>query len=369
MIEILHSYAFDENHNLVHISEVTPENRHEREYFCIQCGERMLPRLGNTRRHHFYHASENSCSGETYLHKLAKILLKERFDKTDSFPIEYRRTVGCSDSKQCPFFYKEQCSAEQYETFNLKDFYDTCQEEQAVEDYIADLLLSDSTGRYSTPVLIEILVTHRCVQDKVDSGLKIIEIPIRTEDDIINVVNGPLREVSEAFYRGWEKEPDGNARFYGMERRSSKYVFLNNRSITRFFLFGGGSMYVSNYDNTPGCSQLHKKLNRNAILELNIDTDYLSPVSPYELGVVKAMDLGINIRSCTLCKYHREGDGLALTYHPVFCCLYKKCGTPCYPDQKEAQTCQYYKPDTDRLEIIRKEMKRVPITVVDPLGI
>lgn len=363
MTEIKHSYVFDKAGKLIHISEVTPENRYDREFFCIQCGERMLPRLGNSRRHHFYHAIETSCDGESYLHKLAKILLKERFDNSDSFPIEFRRTLSCVNSEICPFC-SNQCVEDRYESFDLKDYYDTCQEEQSVGDYVADLLLSDSTGRYSQSVLIEILVTHRCVQEKVDSGLKIIEIPVKSEEDIMNIISSPLREMSEAYFHGWEKEPDGNARFYGMGRKSSKKTELISRYISRFVLFENGSMYVSNYDDLPSCSELHNKRNRNSVLELNVDADLLAPVSPYELGIVKAIDLGFNVKSCTLCKYHRSGfDHMAAM--PIFCCMSKKYGTPIYPDQKEAQSCQYYYPDQTRIETIRDEMKKVPITVVE----
>ena len=67
--------------------------------------------------------------------------------------------------------------------YDLKEYYDTCMEEQQMGDYRADLLLTNSTRKDRVPVSIEIYVTHRCVEAKRSSALKIIEIHIRSDND------------------------------------------------------------------------------------------------------------------------------------------------------------------------------------------
>lgn len=79
MAEIKYQYAYDESKNLVSIKDITKENRNQNQYICIGCGNPLLPRaIGSKyRRPHFYHKELVDCSGETYLHKLAKKLIKE----------------------------------------------------------------------------------------------------------------------------------------------------------------------------------------------------------------------------------------------------------------------------------------------------
>ena len=81
MANIRYRTAFDENNNLVDIRDVSKEERHEHTYRCIMCGEVLLPRLGNERARHFYHGKDTTCDGESYIHKLAKLRIKEKFDK------------------------------------------------------------------------------------------------------------------------------------------------------------------------------------------------------------------------------------------------------------------------------------------------
>lgn len=83
MAEVKYQYSLDENGKLVNINSLTSESRHQHTYRCIGCGNILLPRaIGSMkRRAHFYHKEYIDCSGETYLHKLGKRIIKERFYK------------------------------------------------------------------------------------------------------------------------------------------------------------------------------------------------------------------------------------------------------------------------------------------------
>ena len=64
-----------QNGELTHVSKVSRDDRSG--YLCPQCGQRVVPRLGLERRHHFAHLTDTDCHGalETALHLVAKEIL------------------------------------------------------------------------------------------------------------------------------------------------------------------------------------------------------------------------------------------------------------------------------------------------------
>jgi CRISPR/Cas system endoribonuclease Cas6 (RAMP superfamily) len=59
---------------IISISEVKKGN--DSKYFCISCGNELIPKMGVIREHHFAHKNKQEnkilCSEETYLHRLGK---------------------------------------------------------------------------------------------------------------------------------------------------------------------------------------------------------------------------------------------------------------------------------------------------------
>lgn len=190
MADVKYKYAYDENNVPVSIDSLTKETSKQHTYHCIGCGNTLLPRAigSKSKRAHFYHKEQVECSGETYVHKLAKKLIKQKFDKSEQFLVSYYVNKSCSEincrlrNTNCR---KENAPNE----IDLKRFYDTCQEEAQVNGFVADLLLSSSKHPDLDPVLIEIKVTHGCEEEKVNSGLKIIEISVKEEADLLTLIN------------------------------------------------------------------------------------------------------------------------------------------------------------------------------------
>lgn len=91
MADIKYKHAYDENGKLVCIDNISKEDRKSHKYTCVGCGNPLLPRaIGSKyRRAHFYHKEEVVCSGETYLHKLTKQVIKHKFETEPTFYIEY----------------------------------------------------------------------------------------------------------------------------------------------------------------------------------------------------------------------------------------------------------------------------------------
>lgn len=188
MGDIKYKYAFDEKGDIVSIENLTKETSKEHTFKCIACGNELRPRaIGSKhRRAHFYHKEDISCNGETYLHNLCKLHIKRHFDDSDCFNISYGVSKSCNE-RNCKFRNYNCYKEHETNQVDLKEFYDTCTVETTIKGFVADLLLTNSKDTSIPPILIEICVTHPCEDKKKESGLKIIEISIKTEKDIENL--------------------------------------------------------------------------------------------------------------------------------------------------------------------------------------
>jgi hypothetical protein len=366
MAGVKYHYALDEHNRLVSIKQAYLERDKGHTYHCIGCGAGMIARLGEVRNWHFAHRrDEPHCGNETYLHKLAKRLIKEIFDNDSSFLVGYYRDVECSDSNTCPFVNEQECHLLKLYTFDLKKYYDTCQEEQSINDYVADLLLTNSEKPDRDPVLIEVQVSHKSTHKKLSSGLRIIEIRIESEEDVDSLLSAPIVENPDAKY-GLVRDVEtiGFAKFHGFNKKSSSPEPLSMRNIPRFHLFRSGKAFVTNMEEVSSCRNVWNKDNEKAIFEVSIDCCYVGSLTPYEYGYVAAQQHGINVKTCQLCKYHLNGFEVGLGLDPIFCCLHKKYGTPENPEPQYANNCSYYRKDKELLDEIQSTMP--PIVVASP---
>ena len=334
MADIKYSYAYDGD-VVVHIDDVSEHGT----FYCISCGKEMVAKLGDKKSHHFAHkVNDVSCNLETYLHKLAKLLLKKKFQE-GGFEIEISQYSLCKESENCLF--ENNCKVLVDKKYDLRRYYDTCEEEQYVDGFCADLLI---TGEGQPPILVEIYVSHECSNQKINSGHRIIEIPIESETDI------------KYFYEDVITERAG-VRFYGFKRELAKREFIACKKVSRFILYKSGAAFVK----TISCERQHDRDDCFSLLELNMDyyhsnfvsntdtddayyfEDYDAEHDDYlyrtlNIGLVYAVNKGFSFKNCHLCKYARDdsfGGG-------IFCCMSKKYGTPCNPNQKNASSCSYY---------------------------
>lgn len=353
MPKIKYHFALNSEGCIIDIAEVTEDNRRDN-YYCLSCGEKMRPRLGKKNAHHFAHISTTpNCNPETYLHRLAKYKIKEKFESDAPFEVSLRQLSVCSDKTSCPFYREEECKSSNYRTYNLHNNYDVCREEQTVGNYRADLLLTSSAKPSTPPILIEIYVSHKCEETKTDSGLKIIEIRIKTENDIIKLIETPITESNEYSF-------DRNAitcHFYNFKKTAIS-ADLEKRKISKLYLYDSGLLHVENY---ISCRVVLQIDNPKAILELAMDNSSYQ-MSPYELGYAKAAEIGLDVKNCLLCKYRKDAFG-GLMPVPHFCCLYKRAGTPQYPKGNEAMNCSYYRINHENDEQLKSALENTTIIV------
>lgn len=344
---IKYHYALDETGTLVSVEDVCLEDRNKHRYTCLGCGAEMILKAGKVKARHFAHkVNTEHCGAETYLHKLAKRIIKKRFETGGKFEIEYVQTVRCSDAGTCTFYNELLCKDDVCKSFDLRKFYDTCEEEKSIDGYVADILLSDSTGKYSEPVLIEVHVSHKSTEQKIRSGLKIIEIKVSDEEDVNALSDGSFRE--SRYYRD-----EGNIHFFGFKRDAVKLEPLSCRYISKFILFESGKTFVQ-WRNT--CREAMRHHVSKSVLELLIEpidqnTNY--QIDVYGVGYAFAVEKGFDVRTCAMCRFHRPGEWP----FAFFCCLYKKRGTPQNPEAYEAIKCPHYTVDQSLVQAAKDGLR------------
>lgn len=164
--DLLVPYAHDKNKILVSPQEAEKDN----EYFCPSCGDILIFRNGNIKVKHFAHKASTSCSGETIIHKTAKLLIAKAVKEWKS---------GIS---QCITIVRK-CKCDNIIEQKLPDKVDDAVLEKVLENgLIVDVgLISDNK-----PVAaVEIKATHAVEEEKA-SKLAIPFIELDANDVILN---------------------------------------------------------------------------------------------------------------------------------------------------------------------------------------
>ena len=329
MGELKYKYAFDEKGDIISIENLTKETSKNHTFKCIVCGSELRPRaIGSKyRRAHFYHKGVISCNEETYIHKLCKLFIKQYFYNSDSFKISYEVSKSCKEHN-CNLKNYNCHKEHEINQVDLKEFYDTCTIEAPIKGFVADLLLTNSKDTSIPPTLIEICVTHPCEDEKKESGLKIIEISIKTEKDIENLFSdGFLSE-------NLNKRIGNKIEFISFKRNIEEKLVS---SISRFIYYP--ALSPTPFKNNIQCSIANRKIFKESIVELNVvsanfffsdNQDYIA----YD-WLVKHLKL----RRCDQCKYNYSINLGKLGY----CRLSKKYGKPAFPEINYAEICNCYR--------------------------
>lgn len=289
-----YSYALDKNSQLIRIYDAIKGS----EYYCPNCGEVMIPRQGEIRKWHFAHkANLENCSYESYLHKLAKRLICDCFNESPSFNIRYRAKGTCSEQK-CSLDKKKFCSWNIDREIDLKQYYDQCKEEVKVDKFKADLCISHSSKIKLKPVFIEIWVTHKSSEEKLNSKYHIIEIHITSEDDIQQIVHSHLIKESDEYIDYW-----GKIRKIQFHNFKSEYKETpSEEHQLPKYLFWMDSQNHFHFDKclclSPGCVGL-----KEAIYSFESQS-----VINLDFALAKLVDSGFRIRHCKICTWQYGAD-------------------------------------------------------------
>ena len=339
-----------EGNEVIPIENVDRDERKAHTFTCMGCGAEMIAKIGEKKAPHFAHkGNSENCSTETYLHKLAKRLIREKFETSNTFNIKYNRIGTCSKINECRFGNIPECAVIQTSPINLKDYYDTCKEEVQIKGFVADLLLTNSTKPERDPVLIEVCVTHECTKEKLDSGLRIIEIKVECEDDIRTLLKKEVLCENFTILKKPELEDwiedKGYVKFHNFDKRTKGE---GDRKIPRIIIFESGK----SFEDRCSCHSTNKKIRSNSVIELSfVPKDGEEFCYPYEYiaNIIASKNIP-GYKTCILCKFHKYYTDKFMEEKSI-CCLYKKYNTPKEPQLTYARQCQYYRPEDTVLKV------------------
>lgn len=317
---IKYKYAKDHNQKIVEISTINKHDRNNSQYYCISCGKELIARLGEKNQHHFAHKSSAdniSCNNETYLHNLAKIKIKEKFDRGNTLIIKLNKNIICSSVNTCEFSLgTKTCCNTKEKVVNLKSYYNVCTIEKQIENFRADILLENNI-RSIKPLLIEIRATHQCTEEKINSKLPIIEIPINSEDDIKDI----------------EKNTELKGEIYNITLKDAYRPLEIVYPIQKYTLFSSGKCNERSLYKTT-CKNITALQHKQALLEISVFNQ------KFEINffLFYAQSLGYNIKNCSICQHYNT---YGHSDYPL-CMRYKKDNTPKKPHFLYAYRCPYY---------------------------
>lgn len=299
----------------------------------------MAAKLANkSKRKHFAHIHHNpcqKCSYESYLHKLAKEKIAECFRKSEKFIISYYCRFLCDQHLSCPVKSREQCVWREKRIIDLKQYYNRCHIEKEIDDFKADLLLDHSEHTNRTPLLIEINVSHKSSDKKVNSTLRIIEIGIDNEEDIESIISHSIIEETSGYLDRFECRPNEKIKFYNFKAFYGTPPFEHQQPKFEFWIDTKKYFHFDNfedYDGTYRCLSPCKPAVTASIF-------CIASKEPIEwtFAFDKLSKTIKGIRFCNMCKYyHFDSDTNK-------CALSKRFGLNPKPRLSDANTCQYFR--------------------------
>ena len=319
--EVRYSYALDHENRLVSILEAKSIDGVFR---CPHCKSEMIKRCGENNAPHFAHKSKE-CDYDRYLHTLAEQKITEWFNSSNEVMIAVQHNVICKMHGQCQLMgheISENCFKKSHDTYNLKKWLVRAEQEKSFtrngEKYVADIFCHNQKNPQN-PLFLEIHVTHRCEQKKKDSGIKIIEFDIQSEEDIDAIIGQTIMESEKI-------------RFYNFENKESEADFHDRGvPVQKFILFPSMKAYV---DKSLSC---HDISTRRGLLEVTtLYNERIFDEGFYKVAMAYA-STKFPVKDCSLCKYCKGNDDI--------CCLYKKYGTQRLCRDNDANACTFFRKD------------------------
>lgn len=265
-------------------------------FTCFGCGSELIPRLPKTKIKHFAHKSEQSCSSESYLHKLAKHMFytKYKYCLDNNKPFYFNNVVNttCTHYENTHGFTCELLASEAHD---LTKYFDNIYIEKKHGGFIADVLLLSSKN--DDVLFVEFAVSHKCEPEKIDSGIRIFEYQILEQES--------LDWINESYF------PNNNLIKYNFnekyERRDSCRGNCKEDAVL-FILYESQRANVFETTFSEARNNLHRGkiiyketflfLERKELLNIHIGKYYVQ-------GIRNAFyKKNIKFNNCYNCKYH-----------------------------------------------------------------
>lgn len=175
-------YALGVLNKRVDIFSLSDSTRHDfGPYICYGCKSYLIPKLGTKNIWHFAHKVNANCSPETYLHLVGKDIFFETFSDCMKKEVPYIATIKYEEN--CIHHSTgKSCQRNLDKDIDLTKYFDAIDLEKPYGGFIPDIMLSST--KHNHVLFIEIAVTHKCEDNKINSGYRIIEFQINKEEDL-----------------------------------------------------------------------------------------------------------------------------------------------------------------------------------------
>ncbi|MES2459186.1 MAG: competence protein CoiA family protein [Armatimonadota bacterium] len=333
-------YAYDRNETLVDALSLSRVGDAELDlagrgpFRCAGCDAEVIARVkGEKKIKHFAHKARTTCSEETYLHRLAKQTFYDVYraclDDNEPFTITLVHPQVCNKLER---YLERKCPKGTMEkSYDLTCYWDSIVLERRDGEFIPDVLLQDSQGKYGK-VYVEVAVTHFLSDRKRASESRIIEIPIEKEEDIARISSRHLTEADASFLNFPRKAaliPDEGCSC-SLDSFYCLFIYQNGRSV---LTYGTMREIITDYASNAKSLAYSRLMTRPAS-----SVSYLSRGDVFKELLQEAQDEGFPVRNCLLCRYAGKGFS-SFSGQPVFCKYKKKgCGT------NEAVNCEAFLP-------------------------
>lgn len=303
-------YALNTSNKLVHINEV--DKTQKEKFRCCNCGNELIARKGKIKSHHFSHKQQLDCNYESYLHKLGKLKFhkeySEALEQGKPFLFQYTTIKTCNSCLNS-YNLNLKCKLDSsYDYYDLTTRFDRIAFEKKYNGFIADILLESS--KTEDKILIEIAVTHKCEQGKINSGLRIIEINVTEENDLnflakkriklnlehVERYNFKINHLIEPFHK---KENCEIPHKVFIVFKNGKAIYLKNTKISKII----NGIRNNNY--------LYYNL-----IRYEDEFDYEGDTFIDETR--NASNRGINVRNCWACRFAAVNERYDQEY-PLWC--------------------------------------------------
>ena len=273
------------------------------------------------------------------LHLYAKEAIQQEFLSAKTMNIAFNKISYCPQKEDCVYLLEKECCHKTTRlNFNLKDYYDSCEQEVAYNDKIgrSDLKIYSSVYPNREPIYIEFYVTHASCQGKLHSGNKIIEAKIESIGDVFLIKRFGFIELT--------RNPDENNKpyplviFYGFNRPIN---IVSDNFITRFVLYETGRMCFFQWSS---CNCEKKQKYKTSVLEILFPNCIFNDIECYAKHIAY---MKYKIKDCDLCAFINRHK------HTKIC----KRKDNIILDTFTAKTCQYFHIDK---ESMNKELANGP---------
>jgi hypothetical protein len=330
---VQYRYAVDDTGTTVDVKSLKPSaNLSSRSFRCLACAEPMIPHLGTQLAHHFAHKSNSQCSGETYLHQLAKRVFCEEFEwcrvHRKPFQIELPQRLVCNHHGQ-----ESATVCQTKPKLRLHDLVPgiaSIRVEKKANEFVPDVTL---VGKEN--IWVEFAVSHACSPAKLKARQKIIEIRIQSEADVdlfrhhkLSAHDGRVK-----FINFPDRVPNDMCRWYKYCRLAKRvFVIHHNRKLEIQYLLKHQD--VSQGLKAKAAWWTEEYINQGDQPQTQADYEFLLREAALKWDDA-ARAAGQQIRACGLC-VHYDGDG-------DDGCLKHKAKVPWH----EALQCSDFTPNQD----------------------